>query len=112
VLALALAAWPVTSGVPLPRGVVKDVASLRLTDAQGREIPCQFTPLSRHWALDGSVRWVLLDFQIDLPANGSVTVWLSNDGPARAAPPPLRLADHGAGRWLLRWIRIPKEALP
>ena len=86
-------AWPVTSGVPLPRGVVKDVASLRLTDTRGREIPCQFTPLSRHWALDGSVRWVLLDFQVDVPANGSVTVWLSNDGPARAEPPPLRLAE-------------------
>ena len=65
--------WPVTSGVPFPAGLVFEPNNLRLTDADGREIPCQFTVLSRYWARDKSIRWLLLDFQINLAAHGTAT---------------------------------------
>lgn len=85
--------WPVTTGVPLPLGVVQDVGQLRLTDAAGREIPTQFTALSRYGAQDNSLRWVLLDFQVDLPANGEATVHLRNDRPAQAVSAPIRITE-------------------
>ncbi len=56
---------PVTSGVPLPRGACRAGQAFRLFDS-GREIPLQTTPLVV--TPDGFLRWVLLDFQIDLGA--------------------------------------------
>lgn len=89
--------WPVSSGVPLPVGAVQDVGQLRLTDAAGREIPAQFTPLSRYGGRDDSLRWVLLDFQQDVPANGEVTVHLRNDRPARPVAAPVRIVETAEG---------------
>lgn len=85
--------WPVTTGVPLPVGVVQTIGQLRLTDAAGREIPAQFTVLSRYGARDNSLRWVLLDFQVDVPANGEVTLQLRNDRPAQTISAPIRIAE-------------------
>ena len=59
-------AWPVTSGVPLAEGALKDPAAAALFSAGGRELPLQTEVLAR-WP-DGSVRWLLLDFQVDLAA--------------------------------------------
>src|SRR5262245_51283537 len=56
--------WPVTSGVPLARGALRDLRAVALFSADGREVPLQVDALSR-WP-DGSVRWLLLDFQVDL----------------------------------------------
>ncbi len=86
--------WPVTTGVPLPVGVVQDVGQLRLTDTAGREIPAQFTVLSRYGARDNSLRWVLLDFQVDVLANGEVTLQLRNDRPAKAVSAPIRITEN------------------
>ncbi len=97
--------WPVTTGVPLPVGAVKDVGELRLTDAAGREIPAQFTVLSRYGARDDSLRWVLLDFQADVAANGKVTVHLRNDRPAQAVSAPIRITETGES------IRVETGAL-
>ena len=88
--------WPVTTGVPVPAGAVQEVTQLRLTDSSGREIPAQFTVLSRYGALDNSLRWVLLDFQADVPAKGETTVQLRNDRPAEAIPAPIRITENGA----------------
>lgn len=87
--------WPVTTGVPLPPGVVQEVGQLRLTDSAGREIPTQFTVLSRYGARDNSLRWVLLDFQVDVPASGEVTLHLRNDRPAQAVSAPIRVTESG-----------------
>ena len=67
---------PVTSGVPLPRNAaVTNVHSLILMDEQDREVPTQFRVLSRwHGPADDEtlpIRWVLIDFQADIPAGGS-----------------------------------------
>jgi hypothetical protein len=52
---------PITVGVPLPRGVVKDPGRIALVDDEGAMVPVQALPMER-WP-DGSLRWVLLDFQ-------------------------------------------------
>lgn len=49
---------PVAAGLPFPRGVVRDVATLTLRDSGGRPVPIQVQVLDR-WA-DGSVRWALV----------------------------------------------------
>ncbi len=85
--------WPVTSGVPLPYGLVKDASELRLVDENGREIPCQFRVLSRYWTRDHSIRWVLLHFQIDLSAGGRRTVHLQNDHPQAPIANPLKVTE-------------------
>ena len=50
-----------TSGVPFPEGDVADPANIRLL-VGGKEMPLQVEVLSRY--PDGSIRWALLDFQL------------------------------------------------
>lgn len=61
---IARRAFPVSGGIPLAQGVVTDAGALALQDADGRALDLQTDVLSR-WA-DGSARWVLLDFRVDL----------------------------------------------
>ena len=56
--------WPVTSGIPFACGALKDDGNVTLLAADGVEIPLQTETLSR-WP-DGSVRWLSLDFHVDL----------------------------------------------
>ena len=63
--------WPVTRGVPLPVGAISDPSLLGVKDADGRPVSAQFRVLSR-WP-DGSLKWVLTDFQADVPAGGEST---------------------------------------
>ncbi len=63
--------WPVTSGIPFPKGVIKDERHIALFDSQGKEIPLQTSILSRYWEADNSIRWVLLDFNANVAANGT-----------------------------------------
>lgn len=58
-------AWPVTSGVPLAEGALRDSSCVRLRSDEG-DLPLQTEVLSR-WP-DGSIKWLLLDFQIDISA--------------------------------------------
>lgn len=90
---LARKAWPACFGVPLPLGLVKEPGDLRLLNSAGGEVPCQFTALSRYWARDNSVRWVLLDFQADVPAGGKAVYKLTNDKPAAAVADPVKVED-------------------
>ena len=55
---------PITCGVPWPLGVLFDPTRLMMVDAQGKAVFLQTRSLD-HWP-DGSVRWVLLDWQADL----------------------------------------------
>ncbi|WP_428562474.1 MAG: hypothetical protein ACP59X_21480 [Solidesulfovibrio sp. DCME] len=71
--AVAKTAEPITSGVPFAPGVLTDAADVGLL-RDGAEIPGQFQATAR-WP-DGSVRWLLCDFQSDLPAGGSAVVTL------------------------------------
>lgn len=65
-LSADLCAAPITSGVPIPRGELKSVENVRLL-REGREMPAQFRAAGR-WRPDGSIRWLLVDFQTDIRA--------------------------------------------
>lgn len=57
--------YPLTFGVPFPKGALPDVAKLRVVDAKGKAIPAQFTARS-HWSADGraGIRWLGVDLQV------------------------------------------------
>lgn len=78
------AAWPVTSGIPMARGALKDDKAAALFDAQGKQAPLQTEVLAR-WP-DGSIRWLLVDFQADLaPKQKKVFALRYGPGVKRAA---------------------------
>lgn len=58
--------WPVTSGIPFAQGQLTDATGVLLVSEEGKPLPLQTEPLA-FWP-DGSIRWLLLDFQVDLPA--------------------------------------------
>ncbi len=62
--------WPVRVGVPFPQGKVKKGTRLIVYSPEGKPVVTQ-THLMGTWP-DGSVRWVLVEFQADVPANGHV----------------------------------------
>lgn len=70
--------WPVTSGVPLAQGELRSHLQTALFDADGQEIPLQTEVLAR-WP-DGTIRWLLLDFQVDVAA-GQLQQFLLRYGP-------------------------------
>ena len=61
---IARHSWPVTSGIPFAKGALKDPSQVRLVDGQEKPVSLQTEALSR-WQ-DGSVKWLLLDFQTSL----------------------------------------------
>ncbi|MFP4057904.1 MAG: hypothetical protein ACLF0G_13640 [Candidatus Brocadiia bacterium] len=80
----ALQREPVTVGIPFPQGLLRAPDQARLLDGED-ELYCQRRALAS-WP-DGSVRWLLVDFQVDLPAG---------------APKRLRVAcDQGAAQSVL-----------
>ena len=66
---------PVTGGVPIARGSAPEGTVFTLQDNRGRHVPLQ-TAVIAQWP-DGSVRWVLLDFQSKLPPLGEEKYLLS-----------------------------------
>lgn len=77
---------PVTCGVPFPRGLLTDPATLALTDRHGRPVPLQTRTLNK-WP-DGSVRWLLLDWQAEA---GAAPYRLA---PGQAAPMTVKFTTH------------------
>ncbi len=56
------AAWPVTTGVPFPRGALANPAHCRLVDDTGQEQPLQLLTTAT-WDREGtSIRWLTIDF--------------------------------------------------
>jgi len=60
--------WPMTTGVPFQPGALRSADEARLLNADGGEIPAQVACTGKHQ--DGSVRWLMLDFQADAPKDG------------------------------------------
>ena len=56
--------FPLTTGVPLPQGSLYDSRRVALFDHSRQAVPVQ-TRVTGQWP-DGSVRWLLLDFQHDV----------------------------------------------
>ncbi|MCX7804441.1 MAG: hypothetical protein N3A38_04540 [Planctomycetota bacterium] len=85
-------AAPLTGGLPFARGELKEVSSLALL-RHGKAVPAQFVPLAR-WD-DGSVRWALMDAQLDVEANEKVELTVADRGGNPAPPAPVRLERAG-----------------
>ncbi len=86
----ARALEPLSFGVPLPRGRVREPDELRCWDEDGAALPAQARALSR-WP-DGSLRWALIDtaLPLGLRARRTLVVGLSAELPADA--PAFRLS--------------------
>ena len=85
-IAVARRGYPVTHGCPFPRGGLFDPGAVRLTHASGEELPLQGRALA-HWP-DGSVKWLLLDSQVDLRPKQVLDLRLEyGEGVARAEVP-------------------------
>ena len=82
---------PVTTGVPLERGVLQDLGRLAIETATGKAVSAQFRTLSE-WP-DGSVKWVLVDFQANVGANGQATYVLSDSGTRAVHAKELEVVD-------------------
>src|SRR5262245_63543847 len=86
---------PITFGVPLPRGLIRDVARLRLYAPDTKPVPAAFRVVNRWWD-DGSVQWVHADFQADVAARGKTVYRLAlSDEPPRSPAGALRVTVRG-----------------
>jgi hypothetical protein len=54
--------WPITTGIPFPRGALKDAKNCRLVDDTGKEQPLQATVSATWDAEKTSIRWLTIDF--------------------------------------------------
>ncbi|HUU27620.1 MAG TPA: beta-L-arabinofuranosidase domain-containing protein [archaeon] len=73
---------PITCGVPLPEGWASSAEVLVLKIA-GKPVPCEFRKVNS-WP-DGSLRWVHLDFQASVGANGELRLSLERGTPVEIA---------------------------
>ncbi len=86
--------WPLTSGIPFPKGVLASDAHLRLIDKQGREVPLQVRTLGR-WD-DRTVKWVLLDAQAPA-AGGDYALEYGSEVRCAAVPSSLAVREGAEG---------------
>jgi hypothetical protein len=89
---------PVTVGLPFPRGLLRDSRLAALSSPAGERLTLQATVLDR-WS-DGSIRWLLLDFQATTSGEGAPFYLDVLGGPAQEgsapASPLLRESAPGA----------------
>ena len=78
--------WPVTRGIPIPEGTLRDVDGLGVSSPSGARLPSQFRVLGR-WP-DGSVKWVLVDFQADGVSSGRAVYTLTDEAAGGTGNPP------------------------
>lgn len=86
-------AWPVTTGVPFPRGALTDANQCRLVDDAGGEQPLQ-TKVAATWdAGRSSVRWLTIDF-IAQPGR-KYALEFGPDVARKEYPSPLKVTEGG-----------------
>lgn len=85
----------ISGGVPLAPGRFKKDQPFALFRADGTELPCQVTPLVVH--TDGTLRWVLLDFQDDVGASATNRYVLRGVKPAAKPPPGIKVRQDAGG---------------
>ena len=66
---------PVTLGVPFARGDLFAPLDLQILDSQENSLPSHMSTLAR-WP-DGSIKWALLDFQVDMSSNEHLRVYVT-----------------------------------
>lgn len=88
---------PVSSGVPLPLGLLYEPRGIAVFDENGTAIPAQFKVLERwrEFGQDGSVKWLLITFITTISANSEKLYFLK---PGNNPMPqyPASAVDHGS----------------
>lgn len=87
--------FPATAGIPFPMGALSSDRNVRLVDPAGKELPLQTSTLAR-WE-DGTVKWVLADFQAAAKPQPGYSVEYGNAVVRGAAATPLRAVKSAAG---------------
>ncbi|MBX9788448.1 MAG: hypothetical protein K2Y37_05995 [Pirellulales bacterium] len=111
---------PVTTGIPLPRGWLHDVAALELRDQRDECVPTQGELLAS-WS-DGSIKWLLLDFllpELALEAKSTEAAWTLVkvvDRPTARSTPTSALRVTESPEALLvetgsKWFRVDRRSL-
>jgi len=59
--------FPVSGGIPFPKGELTSLDGIELVDRAGNKLPAQFRPLG-FW-IDKSIKWLQVDTKMDLWAN-------------------------------------------
>jgi hypothetical protein len=90
---IARRGWPVRCGVPFVQGLVAKESAFEVTGPDGKTVPVQVASMST-W-LDGSLKWLLVEFPADVPANGHVFYTLKSAANPAAALPPLVATQGG-----------------
>ena len=75
--------WPVSSGVPIPQGQLGISENARLI-LDGQEVAAQFEVTAR-WP-DASIKWLLISFLADVPAQGTATYTLEFGKQVKRSP--------------------------
>ncbi len=88
--------YPITSGIPLPRGLLKSARVLQLMDRQGGFVPAVVQEMTR-WPGDESLQWIQVHFAASVPANGQVVYHLREVGALPRFPSPIGLAQRADG---------------
>jgi hypothetical protein len=89
---VAREAWPLTFGVPWPRGRLRDHENVSVAAGKDNALPVQTRALSR-WS-DGSIRWLLIDTQVTLAPRQALRLTVSAAGGKRTpVTPPLEVTD-------------------
>ena len=86
-------AFPLTVGVPFAPGVLKRDMPVAIEDANGGGLPIQTRVMEKH--SDGSVRWLLVDFQCDMKRMQTSRVRLVLNRESKVAPPRLTVKEQG-----------------
>ena len=89
---------PVRIGVPLPKGRWTQDSSFVIAHPDGYIHPCQAQCLKR-WS-DGSIKWLLVDFQAQVPALSTTTWTLSQQDKQADWQHQVRI-EEGADEWLV-----------
>lgn len=80
---MARTSWPVSTGVPFPRGVLREATTIAVKTSKGSALPVQTRVLSR-WD-DGSVRWLLADVAVTIAAHDTAKLTVTANGAASPA---------------------------
>ncbi len=86
--AFAVEDWPITTGIPFPRGCLGSPDHVRLM-SEGREVPAQVR-LTARWP-DGCVKWLLVTFQAAVSAETRGEYQLEFGRDVRRTVPPQSL---------------------
>src|SRR5262245_61577 len=85
-------AWPITQGIPLADGELERGSRVKVVDSDGKALPTQSTTLAT-WNKDLKyVKWLLVDFQTDLPAGKTKELFLEYGKGVESPKPPQPVA--------------------